>query len=69
MHLRVKSNILRLRQERGMTVRGLSEASGVPFPTVEKWCQKGVPKAVDHAVRIAGALGVDVRELYEAGGQ
>lgn len=67
--MRLKSNLLRLRQERGMTVRGLSEASGVPFPTVEKWCQKGVPKAVDHAARIADALGVGVRELYEAGGR
>lgn len=65
--MRIKSNLLRLRQERGMTVRGIADASGVPFPTVEKWCQKGVPKTVDHAVRVADALGVEVRDLYERG--
>ena len=65
--MRLKSNLLRLRQERGMTIRELADATGIPFPTVEKWCQKGVPKTVDHAVRIADALGVEVRDLYEPG--
>lgn len=65
--MRAKSNLLRLRQERGMTVRGLADASGIPFPTVEKWCQIGVPETVDYAVRIADALGVEVRDLYEPG--
>lgn len=64
--MRIKSNVLRLRQERGVTMRALADATGIPFPTVEKWCQVGVPRAVLYAVRIADALGVDVRDLYEA---
>ena len=63
--MRVKSNVLRLRQERGMTTRALAEASGIPFPTIEKWCQLGVPRTVLYAVRVADALGVEVRDLVE----
>lgn len=63
--MRVRSNVLRLRQERGMTMRALAEASGIPFPTIEKWCQLGVPRTVLYAVRVADALGVEVRDLVE----
>ena len=35
--------------------------SGVPRSTVDKWGREGVPVAVAHAVRIADALGVEVR--------
>ena len=63
--MRVKSNVLRLRQSRGMTIRALADVTGIPFPTVEKWCQIGVPKTVEYAVRIADALGVDVRDLIK----
>lgn len=67
--MRIKSNVLRLRQERGVTMRALADDTGIPFPTVEKWCQLGVPLAVLYAVRIADALGVEVRDLYEGGGE
>lgn len=28
-----------------------------------------IPETVDHAVRVADALGVEVRDLYERGGE
>ena len=61
--MRVKSSIWRLRRDRGMTIDGLAERSGVPRSTVDKWGRDGVPETVLHAVRIADALGVDVRDL------
>ena len=58
------SNLTRLRRERGVTLRELSELSGVPRGTCSTWEYAGVPASVSHAVRIADALGVDVRDLY-----
>lgn len=61
--MRIKSSVSRLRRERGMTIDELAERSGVPRSTVDKWGREGVPEAVAHAVRIAEALGVEVRDL------
>lgn len=61
--MRVRSRVVVLRRERGMTVDALAERSGVPRSTVDKWGREGVPVAVAHAVRIADALGVEVRDL------
>lgn len=61
--MRVRSRVIVLRRERGMTVDALAERSGVPRSTVDKWGREGVPVAVAHAVRIADALGVEVRDL------
>lgn len=63
--MRLKSNVWRLRTERGMTIDRLAEESGVPRSTVDKWGREGVPEAVLYAVRIADALGVDVRDLIK----
>lgn len=67
--MRVKSNIWKLRTRRGMTIDELAERSGVPRSTVDKWGRDGVPESVAHAVRIAEALGVEVRDLYEVAGE
>lgn len=61
--MRIKSRVLAIRERRGMTVRALAEASGVPYSTVEKWCREGVPVTVLYAVRIADALDICVRDL------
>ena len=61
--MRIKSSVNRLRRERGMTVDALAGRSGVPRSTVDKWGREGVPVAVEYAVRIAEALGVEVRDL------
>ena len=61
--MRIGSSVNRLRRERGMTIDALAETSGVPRSTVDKWGREGVPEAVLYAVRIADALGVDVRDL------
>ena len=58
------SNLTRLRRERGVTLRELADLSGVPRGTCSTWEYAGVPASVSHAVRIADALGVDVRDLY-----
>lgn len=61
--MRVKSNVWKLRTRRGMTIDALAERSGVPRSTVDKWGREGVPEAVAYAVRVADALGVEVRDL------
>lgn len=61
--MRISSSVSRLRRERGMTIDALAERSGVPRSTVDKWGREGVPESVAHAVRIAEALGVEVRDL------
>lgn len=64
--VRVTSRLKILRKKNNLTVTRAAELSGVPRPTFEKWELQGVPRTVLHAVRIADALGVDVRDLYEA---
>ena len=61
--MRIRSSVNRLRHQRGMTIDELAERSGVPRSTVDKWGREGVPVAVAHAVRMADALGVEVRDL------
>lgn len=61
------SNLTRLRRERGMTLSELAELSGVPRGTCSTWEYEGVPDSVPGAVRIADALGVEVRDLYGEG--
>lgn len=61
--MRIRSSVNRLRRERGMTIDALADRSGVPRSTVDKWGREGVPESVAHAVRIAEALGVEVRDL------
>lgn len=63
--MRIRSSVNRLRRERGMTIDDLAERSGVPRSTVDKWGREGVPESVAHAVRIAEALGVEVRDLIK----
>ena len=58
------SNLTRLMRERGVSLGELSELSGVPRGTCSTWVYAGVPTSVSHAVRIADALGVEVRDLY-----
>lgn len=48
-----------------MTIDQLAERSGVPRSTVDKWGREGVPETVLHAVRMADALGVEVRDLMD----
>lgn len=63
------SRLKGLRKKNNLTVTEAAERSGIPRPTFEKWELLGVPETVDYAVRIAGALGVDVRDLYEGRGE
>jgi transcriptional regulator with XRE-family HTH domain len=53
----------RLRQEAKLTQEEASERSGVPINTLRNWEQgKRLPR-LDHAVRLARALGVSMDEL------
>lgn len=61
--MRIKSSIWRLRHDRSMTIDELAKLSGVPRSTVDKWGRDGLPESVSYAVRIADALGVEVRDL------
>ena len=67
--MRMASRLKGLRKKNNLTVTKAAELSGVPRPTFEKWELIGVPLAVLYAVRIADALGVEVRDLYEGGGE
>lgn len=58
------SNLTRLMRERGVTLSELAELSGVPRGTCSTWMYAGVPASVSNAVRVADALGVEVRDLY-----
>ena len=66
--MRLTSRLKILRKKNNLTVTGAAERSGIPRPTFEKWELRGVPRTVLYAVRIADALGVDVRDLYEGPG-
>lgn len=63
--MRIRSRVWRLRRDAGMTIDQLAERSGVPRSTVDKWGREGVPETVLHAVRMADALGVEVRDLMD----
>lgn len=63
--VRMTSCLKILRKKNNLTVTEAAERSGVPRPTFEKWELRGVPRTVLYAVRVADALGVDVRDLYE----
>lgn len=63
--MRIASRLKTLRKKNNLTVTEAAERSGIPRPTFEKWELRGVPRTVLYAVRIADALGVDVRDLYE----
>lgn len=61
------SRIKELRVRRGLTSRELAEMAGVTQRAVFKWERDGTGRMqLGCAVRIADALGVDVRDLYEA---
>ena len=61
--VRAASRLKILRKKNNLTVTEAAERSGVPRPTFEKWELLGVPETVLYAVRIADALGVEVRDL------
>ncbi len=63
--MRIRSRVWRLRRERDMTIDELARRSGVPRSTCDKWGREGVPESVLYAVRIADALGVEVRDLMD----
>lgn len=65
--MRLASRLKILRKKNNLTVTEAAKRSGVPRPTFEKWELRGVPRTVLYAVRVAGALGVEVRDLYEPG--
>lgn len=65
--MRLASRLKILRKKNNLTVTEAAKRSGVPRSTFEKWELRGVPRTVLYAVRVAGALGVEVRDLYEPG--
>ena len=63
------NGIKELRKLRGMTARELAEKAGVTQRAVFKWERDGTENMrLACAVRVADALGVEVRDLYEGGG-
>ena len=52
------------RREAGLTVKALSELSGVPARTIQNWESDGVGHAsVENLLKVARALGVTLDEL------
>lgn len=58
----IYQNILRLCQERGITIRRLEEAAGVGNGIVHNWKTRSVPK-VDKLKKVADYLNVTLDEL------
>jgi transcriptional regulator with XRE-family HTH domain len=52
--------------EQKRTGKWLAEALGKDVATVSRWCSKVIQPSVDTFVRIAEALDVDVRELFNS---
>ena len=55
-------NVQRIRNERGMTVQQLADASGLPKRTVEEIIRRD-KCTVDNAIKLAKALSVTLDEL------
>ncbi len=55
-------NVQRIRNERGMTVQQLADASGLPKRTVEEIMRRD-KCTVDNAIKLAKALNVTLDEL------
>ena len=56
-------NVQRIRNERGMTVQQLADASGLPKRTVEEIMRRD-KCTVDNAIKLAKALNVTLDQLY-----
>lgn len=55
-------NVQRIRNERGMTVQQLADASGLPKRTIEEIMRRD-KCTVDNAIKLAKALDVTLDEL------
>lgn len=64
--MRREPRLRELRRGRSLTIEGLAERAAVPRSTYDAWECYGVPETVAYAVRIADALGVGVRDLFDA---
>jgi transcriptional regulator with XRE-family HTH domain len=60
----VTSRLATLLEERALTRSDLSRLSEVPYQAIRRLLRDGADPPLDHALRICGALGVDVEELY-----
>lgn len=62
------NNLTKLRESRGLSKSRLASEAGVTAAAVRKWERQGTGSMrLACAVRIADALGVEVRDLYEEG--
>lgn len=60
--------IKELAQERGFNIASLSRVSNVPIKTIRNvWHNPRYPLPMDAQERIAKALNVSIRDLYEEG--
>lgn len=62
--LRIRKNIIRLRQERGLSVRELSRLSGMSYISRIEGGSKSIGK--QGVIRLAEALKVDLEEFFKA---
>ena len=52
-------------KEKNMSMTALSNATGITYNMIKKYCHEGAEPAISYAVRIADALGVSLDELAE----
>lgn len=55
-------------EERGVTQLGLAELAGLSYPVVRRAIRPGGNPFLDHALRIAGVLGMPVDQLFRLNG-
>lgn len=67
--VRLASRLKILRNKNSLTVMEVAERSGVPRSAFEKRELLGAPETVNHVVRVADELGVEIRDLYGTDGK
>lgn len=64
---RLAANLKRLREEAGLSQKALAETSGVPRPTIAHLESGQANPTLSVALKVAGALGVNVDGLVDPG--
>ena len=56
-------NLNKLLQDRGITKKALSEATGIPSSTISEWCSGRTPKLSEPVIKLTQYLGITLEYL------
>lgn len=63
----IYDNIIRLVEQKNLTIHALEERAGLSNGTVRKWRRLKHSPRLENVVAVAKVLGVSINELYKAG--